>query len=193
MILARLAREAGFDVTIAGSGAPLAIEAADVVILAIPLPAYRSLPAKQLEGKLVIDAMNYWWETDGHLPDFTNPLTSTSQTVQAFLAKARVVKALNHASLWELENLARPAGDKERRALAIAGDHPADVATASALIDALGFDPVEAGPLENGVMFEPGTEIFGADASAEELRTMLGRFWTSQRGLVVARARRNNA
>lgn len=192
--LARLARDAGLEIAVAGSKDAPGIAAAigaDVVVLAIPLGKYRTLPVDALAGKLVIDAMNYWWETDGLRPEFTDPLTSTSQTIQAFLAGSRLAKSFNHASLWELQNLARPAGHPDRRALAVAADSPEDVATVSSLVDAMGFDPVDAGPLVNGVMFEPGTEAFGADASAPELREMLNRFWTSQRGLVVARARDN--
>lgn len=207
--LARLARGAGLDVLLAGSDTPeliavgLSIDApgavattaaqaalgADIVVLAIPLPKYRALPVAALEGKLVIDAMNYWWETDGYRPEFADPLTSTSETVQAFLPGSRLVKSLNHASLWELENLARPSGHPERRAIAVAGNNSGDVALVSSLVNTLGFDPVEAGPLANGVMLEPGTEAFGADASAAQLHAILNRFWTSQRGLVVARAR----
>ena len=57
------------------------------------------------------------------------------------------------------------------------------------LVDDLGFDPVLAGPLAAGIMLEPGAEAFGADVDAAELRAMLDRFPTSQRGIVVARAR----
>jgi predicted dinucleotide-binding enzyme len=190
--LARLARDAGLEVTVAGSSDASGIAQAtqaDVAILAIPLGKYRTLPADALAGKLVIDAMNYWWELDGVRPEFSDPRTSTSETVQAFLADSRLAKSFNHASVWELENLARPAGHPERRALAIASDYEDDVVRASSLVNAMGFDPVSGGPLANGVMFEPGTEAFGADASAGELRAMLNRFWTSQRGLVVARNR----
>ncbi len=190
--LARLARDAGLDVVVAGSTDTQGIADAthaDVVILAIPLGKYRTLPADALAGKLVIDALNYWWELDGLRPEFSDPLTSTSEIVQAFLNGSRTAKTFNHASVWELENLARPAGHPDRRALAVAADAAADADYASSLVDAMGFDPVPAGPLASGVMFEPGTEAFGADATAAELRTMLNRFWTSQRGLVVARAR----
>lgn len=190
--LAKLARDAGLDVTAAGSSDASGISQAtkaDVVILAIPLGKYRTLPADALAGKLVIDAMNYWWELDGVRPEFSDPRTSTSETVQAFLADSRLAKSFNHASVWELENLARPAGHPERRALAVASDNADDLFRASFLVDAMGFDPISAGRLANGVMFEPGTEAFGADASAAELRAMLNRFWTSQRGLVVARNR----
>jgi predicted dinucleotide-binding enzyme len=190
--LATLAREAGLHGTVAGSSdaSDIALATqADVVILAIPLGSYRTLPADALAGKLVIDAMNYWWELDGARPEFSDPQTSTSETLQAFLKDSRLAKSFNHASVWELENLARPAGHPERRALAIAADDLQDVAQASSLVDVMGFDPVPAGPLSSGVMFEPGTEAFGSDASAAELRAMLNRFWTSQRGLVVARNR----
>lgn len=53
----------------------------------------------------------------------------------------------------------------------------------------LGFDPVVAGPLAEGVRLEPGSELFGANVSADELRAMLDRFPESERGRIVARAR----
>ncbi len=206
--LARLATRAGLVVTVAGPGAVdrtaarLALEApgaragtlddaaaADVTILAIPLGRHAELDADALADHLVVDAMNYWWETDGARPDLDDPLSSTSQTVQRHLPRSRVVKALNHASLYELDNLAFPPGHPDRRGAAIAGDGAEDVAVVAALVDALGFDPVPAGPLAEGVRFEPGTEAFGADEDAEELREMLDRFWDSQRGRVLRRAR----
>ena len=175
-LLARACAEAGIAVRVAGSGDdPAEACAADVVILAIPLGRYRELPAALLRGRLVIDPMNHWWEIDGARPDLEDPRTSTSETVAAFLEGARVVKAFNHTSAWELENLGRPPGDPERRGIAVAGDAEPDVATVAALVDALGFDPVIAGPLAEGVRFEPGTEVFGADASAAEVRDMLAR------------------
>jgi predicted dinucleotide-binding enzyme len=162
---------------------------ADAVVLAIPLGRLGSLPPEAFAGSLVVDAMNYWWELDGHRPEFEDPLTSTSEVVQRHLAQARVVKTLNHLSAYALEELARPAGHAERIALAVAGDHADDVTAVGDLVDRWGFDPVEAGPLAEGLRFEPGTELFGADADAEEAREMLERFWDSQRGRVVARAR----
>ncbi|WP_062378586.1 NADPH-dependent F420 reductase [Demequina pelophila] len=188
--LARHARGAGLAVEVAGSADdPAAACACDVVILAIPLARYRALPAGLLRGALVVDAMNHWWEVDGARPEFDDPRTSTSETVQAFLRESRVVKAFGHASAWEVENLPHPAGHPDRRGIAIAGDDARDTAVVAALVDALGFDPVLAGPLAAGVAFEPGTEIFGSDATAAELREMLARFPESQRGRVVARAR----
>lgn len=194
-VLANLAIKAGYTVYIAGSGSaekialstaivtPGAIAAssadaishADIVILALPLSKYRSIPREALTDKLVIDAMNYWWEVDGRDNEFEHPPTSSSELVQAYFSDARVVKALSHMGYHHLHDEARPSGAPGRKAIAIAANDTADSSIVAKLVDTLGFDPVPIGPLAAGKILEPHQPLFGADIDATAMRAVLQR------------------
>lgn len=213
IVLAQLALKAGYVVLIAGSGsvekialtvevlapgakAVTAAEAeakADLVILALPLSKYETIDRSGLDGKLVLDAMNYWWEVDGIRTDLTNPLQSSSELVQRFLSNSQVIKAFNHMCYHDLFDESAPAGTPKRKALALAGDDDAAIATVRSFIDDLGFDSLYVGPLANGIMLEPGSEVFGANVTLPELQAMIDRFAQSLRGQEIKSARENAA
>lgn len=196
VVLAQLAIKAGYTVYIAGSGSPEKIQltisvlvpgaiaasseevvrAADLVILAIPLGKHQNIPKEALEGKLVIDAMNYWWEVDGVRPEFDDKSFSTSEIVQQFLPNSRVVKAFSHIGYHDLHDETRPAGAHDRKAVAIAGDEAEDTQTVATFVDALGFDPLVIGPLAEGMKLQPGGPVFGAHVGKEKLQQMLSAF-----------------
>jgi predicted dinucleotide-binding enzyme len=191
--IARTALAAGYAVHIAGSGpaediqlivdivtpGAVAMTAADVaasadlVVLAVPMHKFRSVDPATLDGRLVIDTMNYWQPIDGTLDEFTADSRSTSEVVGTYFAGARLVKTLNHIGYHDLETDARPAGHPDRHGLAIAGAAE-DAAVVAEVLDRFGFDPVYAGPLEAGTAFEPGSPVFGGRHTAMELATELG-------------------
>ncbi len=189
VVLAQLALKAGYIVYIAGSGNPEKItlsikilapgahavtkeEAAlkaDIVILALPLSKFKTIPAEQLAGKLVIDSMNHWFEVDGPREDSIPRGQSSSEAVQAFIPGARVVKALSHMGYHELYDNPSPTGAAGRKAIAIAGNDEDDIKTVADFINSLGFDPLAIGKLANGHVLEPGQKAFGANVDAERL------------------------
>jgi len=193
VVLSQLALKAGYNVYIAGSGdpkkialsfqvlAPGAIVAtstevalkSDAIILALPLGKFRNLPKKELAGKLVIDAMNYWWEVDGDRDGFLDPKQSSSEAVQEFLNESRVIKALNHMGYHDLHDETRPAGEPGRKSIAVAGDDEQDVKAVSAIVNNLGFDPLYIGNLAMGQKLEPGGNVFGAAENIGQLRKLL--------------------
>lgn len=200
-VIAQRAVEAGYKVRIAGSGsaeaialtvevlapgalavtAAEAVEASDLVIIAVPLARHRSLPFEGFAGKIVIDAMNYWPPVDGVLEDFERSGLSTSEHLASLMPEgARLVKTFNHIGYHDMEERARPAGAADRVALAIAGDDRHAVAAVTRVVDDLGFDPVDAGPLAVAAAFSPGAELFGAAATKAEVAGMLAR-WTGRR------------
>ncbi|MEU0791741.1 NAD(P)-binding domain-containing protein [Amycolatopsis sp. NPDC005961] len=137
-----------------------AAAAGDLVVATIPLVAYDRLPAEALAGKTVLDTMNYYPQRDGRIPVLDSGELTSSALVQRHLAGAHVVKASNNIIFSSLRVLARPAGAPDRSALPIAGDFPEANAEATALLDALGYDTVDAGPLADSWRFEPGTPAY---------------------------------
>jgi predicted dinucleotide-binding enzyme len=57
--------------------------------------------------------------------------------------------------------------------MAAAGDDRAAVGAVMQLIDRLGFDAVDAGPLAAGRILEPDGPVFGVSYTADELSTLL--------------------
>ena len=188
--IARLAIAGGYHVVISNSRGPgtlsaliaelgpnaraatvaEAARAGEIVVVTIPLKAYRTVPVEPLAGKIVIDTNNYYPQRDGHIPELDNESTTTSELLQAHLPTSKVVKSFNHIYAAALTTDGQPAGTKNRRALVVAGDDPAAKATVSRLLDQFGFDTVDAGPLKEGWRIQRDTPGYGPRRTAEELR-----------------------
>ena len=125
-------------------------------MVAVPLTAYPQLPAEPLARKIVIDTANYLPDSDGHIAELDDQITTTSQLLQAHLPASRVVKAINTMYFAHLATLAQPHGATGRSALPIAGDDETAKQTATAFLDAIGYDAYDVGPLSEGWRFQVG-------------------------------------
>ena len=191
--LARLWAGAGHEVIVANSRGPESLaglvaeigpaatastpagaaEAGDVVVVAIPFVRYTDLPAAGLAGKVVVDATNYYAGRDGAFPELASGDTTSSEMVAAALPGATVVKAFNTIHFRHLANDGTPTGTPGRRAVPIAGDDPAAKETVGTLIDEIGFDAYDVGPLADGRRFDPGTPLFNVALTRDEVAAAL--------------------
>jgi predicted dinucleotide-binding enzyme len=192
-VIARLAVDAAYHVTIAASGVPEkialiaqvlapgaeprwatdAVDVSDVVVLAIPAHKFSAFDSGLVAGKLVVDAMNYWPPIDGVQPLFEDRGYGSSEIVQHRLDRSTVVKTLNHIGYHELDDERRPVGSPERRALGVAGDDPGAVNVVAEVIERIGYDTVRLGSLSAGRLLEPGGPVFGASLGRPEFELAL--------------------
>jgi hypothetical protein len=190
---ARLFIDAGHNVTISNSRGPetlrdlvaelgpnaraaTAAEAArfgEIVLLAIPLKDYTMLPAGDLRGRIVIDAMNYYPNRDGNIAVLDSGESTSSEMVAAHLPGARVVKAFN--TIW-FEHL-KTKGNKsapidERRAIFISADDAGANAAVSRLIEEIGFGPYDMGSLANSHRQQPDSAVYNQDVTVAQARAI---------------------
>ncbi len=169
--LAELASETGAQAVPAGEAA----RGAEVVVVTIPEARIPDLPGEILdgaaEGAVVIDTGNYYpRQRDGLIEEIEQGMPE-SRWVEAQLAHP-VVKAFNNAYASHLLESGRPPGTPGRVALPVAGKEPAK-AVVMGLVDELGFDPVDAGTLDESWRQQPGTPVYGTDLDAEGVRRAL--------------------
>ncbi len=126
----------------------------DVVLVAIPFEHYQSVPAQWLEGKVVLDANNYYPQRDGRIAALDRFETTTSRLLAEHLPHSSVVKVFNAILARDLERDSRPAAAPDRRALPVAADDPVAKALVIQFLDEIGFDAVDAGGLDESWRFE---------------------------------------
>ena len=132
----------------------------DVVVLALPMSSYQSIPVESIGDKVLIDMNNYYPDRDGPMPELDAGVVTTSERIARHLPRAKLVKAFNAIMANDLQNGARPPGAPDRRALPIAGNDAAAKQLVASLIEAFGFDAVDAGPLSEGWRFERARPVY---------------------------------
>ncbi|MDG4804185.1 NAD(P)-binding domain-containing protein [Micromonospora sp. WMMD980] len=146
------------------------VQGAEVVVVAIPLKAVPQLPAALFDGKLVVDANNYYPQRDGDVAELLDRSLSSSRWTADHLKGARVVKAFNNIQAAHLMDQGKPAGTAGRIALPVAGDDADAKQVVMGIVDELGFDPVDAGTLDESWRQQPDTPVYGADRDADGVR-----------------------
>lgn len=164
----------------AESGAtPVTVEEAarggEIVIVTIPERAVPELPRDLFAGVpadvVVIDTGNYYPSRDG-----TIPAIEAGQPESAWVAAQLgrpIVKAFNNIYFQSLLEKGTPRGTPGRVALPVAGDPPQARAKAMRLVDELGFDPIDAGSLDESWRQQPGTPCYTNDLDASGLKEAL--------------------
>ena len=192
--LTRRLRALGHDVAVANSRGPETLaalaaetgaravtvpEAArdrDVVVVAIPEKHVADLPPDLFAGAgpglVVVDTGNYYpKQRDGRIDAIEAGMPESAWVAQRL--GRPVVKAFNTIYAQHLLEGGRPAGTPGRTALPVAGDDAAAKAVVLDLVDALGFDAVDAGPLAESWRQQPDTPVYSSDRDAAGVRQAL--------------------
>lgn len=159
-----------------------AVRDRDLVVVTIPERSVADLPDGLFDAArsdtIVVDTCNYYPQRDGRIEAIEDGMPE-SKWVSEQLGRP-VVKAFNNIRAADLMSAGRPAGDPKRIALPVAGDDPESKRVVMQLIDDLGFDPVDAGTLDESWRQQPGTPVY---------TTNLDKAGVSQ-GLAAARPER---
>lgn len=161
---------------------PVSVEEAargrDLVVVSIPLKNIPELPrdlfADSPADFPVVDTSNYYpRQRDGRLETIELGLPE-SRWVEQQLGHP-VVKAFNNIFAKHLLELGQPAGTPNRIALPVAGDNEAAKSKVMQLVDAIGFDAVDAGGIDDSWKQQPGAPVYASDLDAEGVAKALAQ------------------
>ena len=153
-----------------------AVRFGEIVLLAIPFKDYTTVSAGDLQGKIVIDAMNYYPNRDGHYAKLDSSETTSSEMVAAHLPGSRVIKAFNTIWFEHLKtkgNMSAPVD--QRRAIFLSGDDPEAKGVVSKLIEDIGFGPYDLGSLHDSHNQQPDAAVYNQDVTVSEAREIAPR------------------
>jgi predicted dinucleotide-binding enzyme len=148
---------------------------AELVVVTIPMKAIPQLDARILdlraEGAPIVDTGNYYPGRDGRIDQIEEGVPESVWVSQQL--GHPVIKAFNNIYAEHLLKLGRPAGSDDRIALPVAGDDSDSKSAVMRLVDELGFDPVDTGPLAESWRQQPGSPCYANDLDAVGLREAL--------------------
>lgn len=158
-----------------GATPALAVDAAtgvDLLVITIPMKSVPLLPADLLKGlsenAIVLDTGNYYPSfRDGVIQPIEDGLPESEWVAQQL--HRPVIKVFNNIMAYSLAKGALPKGRAERIALPVAGADRRAKAQVIELLDAMGFDGLDAGTLQESWRQQPGTPAYCTDLNAAAL------------------------
>jgi len=192
--LARRFRELGHEVNVSNSRSPEtladledetgatavwakdAAADADLVVVSIPQKNVPDLADGIVDarkpGAPVIETNNYYpQQRDGEIVGIED-----GQVESAWVAEqigAPVYKVFNGIWWKHLLEKGMPSGTPNRIALPIAGEDGLGRALVHDIVEQLGFDPVDAGPISESWRQQPGTPVYGKDFDRDKTQKAL--------------------
>lgn len=166
----QLADEAGATAVTAAE----AVTNVDVIVLSVPLnrmPPLRDLLAHVPANIPVIDTSNYYPLRDGHIPAIDDGQIE-SEWVGDQIGRP-VIKAWNAVLAGTLRKNGKPVGDPLRTAIPVSGDDERAKQIAMELVEATGFDAVDAGGISESWRIQTGNPSYCTELTANELRHAL--------------------
>ena len=152
-----------------------AVHGRDKIIVTITMKGVTQLPPDLFDGVppgvVVADTCNYYPERDGHVAELDAGLPE-SRWVERHLRRP-VVKAFNAIVFTSMADRPRPKGAADRIALPVAGDDPVAKAAVMDLVEAVGFDALDAGGLDESWRQQPGTPVYCRDYDVAGVRRAL--------------------
>ncbi len=147
-------------------------EGVDVLIISIPYGAVPDLPGSVFTGlsenAIVVDTGNYYPEVRSEKIDGLGDGQAESLWLSRRISRP-VVKAFNTLLAHSLAELGKEKGADGRLAMQVAGDDEKQKKTVMELVDQCGFDPFDAGKLEDSWKMQPTSAGYCCDYTAEEL------------------------
>lgn len=192
--LAKKIREAGYDVRVTNSKGVEGVQSfadeidahavdiygavsnVDLIIISVPFSAITDLPSDLFDNVSldipVVDTSNYYPDMrDPHIAEIDHGQVESLWVSEQL--KRPVIKAFNNMLAYSLSHNGLPKGASNRLALAVAGDDALSKKKVMDLVNDIGFDPVDAGSLQDSWRQQPSTPAYCCDWNAEEMKEAL--------------------
>jgi predicted dinucleotide-binding enzyme len=149
----------------------------DLLVVTIPMKSVLSLPKDLLNPvpatSPIIDTGNYYPLRDGRIAEIDDGMIESEWTSKVL--GRPVIKAFNNIVADSLLHKAMPKGSKHRIALPVSGADPQQKKIIMQLMDMIGFDAIDVGPLSASWRYQPGTPAYCSDPTIDQLPQLLER------------------